>query len=629
MTANNGIQRKLKAIFSADVHGYSKLMGDDDEYTVNLITNYREIMEGLIEQHQGRVVDAPGDNILAEFASSLNAVHCAIAVQRRLEAENTKLPDNRRMNFRIGINLGDVLHKDDRIYGNGVNIAARIENLADPGGICISRGVYDQVEGKLAIGFADLGPHTVKNIRTPVRVFKVLLGPHDKGKSVGTTKAKVSKRRLMPAVIIVLVVIIGSAVIWHQQAKPTFEAASIDRMAYPLPDKPSIVVLPFENFSDDAKLNFFASGLTEDLTASLSKAPDLFVISKNSAATYKERPIDVKQVAEELGIQYVLEGSVQKAGDKLRITVQLIDALLGRHLWADRFDRKAKDIFALQDDIVKNVIVELQVELTQGAAARVASRGTDSLDAWLLRIEAQGEFIKFTREGMIRARELYEAARQADPNWSRPVAGLASVDWYEAKQGWSTSREESIQSGMTLAQRAIQMDPDSPLGYQTLGNLYALTGQGERAIELRRKAAELAPNDLVAVAGLATRLKDFGGEQEAVKLFEQAMRLSPKHPWWVPYAYGVALHLVGRKEEAVQSFKEAIVLNPHHVLPKAFLAAVYADLGRIDAAKAAADEVMRIDSKFSTTRLMQSHTLHDPARDDQFKTLMLQAGLPE
>lgn len=627
--ANNGIQRKLKAILSADVQGYSKLMGDDDEYTVNLITNYREILEGLIEQHQGRVVDAPGDNILAEFASSLNAVHCAIEIQGRLETENTKLPDNRRMNFRIGINLGDILHKDDRIYGNGVNIAARIENLADPGGICISRGVYDQVEGRLDIGFADLGQHTVKNIRKPVRVFKVLLGSHDKGKSVGTTNAKGSNWRSIPVAIIVLVVIIGSAVILHQQAKSKFEAASIDRMAYPLPDKPSIVVLPFENYSDDAKLNFFASGLTEDLTASLSKAPDLFVISKNSAATYKERPIDVKQVAEELGIQYVLEGSVQKAGDKLRITVQLVDALVGRHLWADRFDRKAKDIFALQDEIVKNVIVELQVELTQGAAARVAGRGTDSLDAWLLRLEAQGEFIKFTREGMIRARELYEAAHQADPDWSRPLAGLASIDWYEAKQGWSTSKEESIESGIKLAQRAIQMDPDSPLGYQTLGNLYALTGQGERAIELRRKAAELAPNDLVAVAGLATRLKDFGGEQEAVKLFEQAMRLSPKHPWWVPYAYGVALHLVGRKEEAVQSFKEAIILNPNHVLPKAFLAAVYADLGRIDAAKATADEVMRIDSKFSTTRLMQSHTLHDPVRDDQFKTLMLQAGLPE
>jgi len=627
--ANNGIQRKLKAIFSADVQGYSKLMGDDDESTVNTITAYREIMANLIEKHQGRVVDAPGDNILAEFGSSLNAVLCAIEIQRKLDTENGKLADNRRMNFRIGINLGDILHKNDRIYGDGVNIAARLENLADPGGICISRGVYEHVEGKLDAGFADLGPHTVKNIRKPVRIYKVLLGSGDNSKSAGTIAPKGLNRRLMIAAIIVMVAIIGGAVIWYLQTKPKFEAASIDRMAYPLPDKPSIVVLPFENYSDDARLNFFASGLTEDLTASLSRAPDLFVISRNSAATYKGKPIDIKVVAEEQGIQYVLEGSVQKAGDKLRITIQLVDALSGRHLWAERFDRQPKDIFALQDEIVKNVIVELQVELTQGASARVASRGTNSLEAWLLRIEAQGEFIKFTREGMIRARELYEAAHKADPNWSRPLAGLASIDWYEAKQGWSTYKEESIQSGMELAQRAIQIDPDSPLGYQTLGNLYALTGQGERSIELRRKAAELAPNDLVAVAGLATRLKDFGREQEAVNLFEQAMRMSPKHPWWVPYAYGVTLHLVGRKEEAVQSFKKAITLNPNHVLPRAFLAAVYADLGRIDEANAAAKEVIRLDPKFTATRLMQSHTLHDPVKDAKFRNLMQRAGLPD
>jgi adenylate cyclase len=353
------------------------------------------------------------------------------------------------------------------------------------------------------------------------------------------------------------------------------------------------------------------------------------VISRSSAATYEGKPVDVKQVAEEQGVQYVLEGSIQKADDKLRITTQLVDALNGHHLWADRFDRQTKDIFTIQDEIVKHVMVELQVELTQGAAARVASQGTDNLEAWLLRIEAYGEFIKFTREGMIRARELYEAANQADPNWSRPIASLATIDWYEAKQGWSTSKEESIQLGMELAKRAIQMDPNSPLGYQTLGNLYALTGQGERAIELRRKAAELAPNDLVAVAGLATRLKDFGGEGEAVELFEQAMRLSPKHPWWVPSAYGVALHLVGRKEEAVQSYKRAIALNPNHVLPQAFLAAVYADLDRIDEANATAKEVMRLDPKFTATRLMQSHTLHDPARDARFRNLMQRAGLPE
>lgn len=623
------MQRELKAIFSADVQGYSRLMGDDDEHTVKTITTYRGIIAALIEKHQGRVVDAPGDNLLAEFGSSLNAIHSAIEIQRTLGTENEKLPDNRRMDFRIGINLGDVLHKDDRIYGHSVNIAARIENLADPGGICISRGVYDQVESKLELGFADLGPHSVKNIEKPVRIYKVLLNQADVGKLIGATKTKASIGRWMVLTIIVLVVAVGGAGLWYQQLKPELEPASMDRMTYPLPDKPSIAVLPFENYSDDAKLNFFASGLTEDLTASLSKAPDLFVISKSSAATYKGKPIDFKQVAEEQGIQYVMEGSVQKEEDKLRITVKLIDALNGRNLWADRFDRRAKDIFALQDEIVKHVIVELQVELTQGAAARVASRGTDNLDAWLLKIEAHGEFIKFTREGMVRARELYEAAHQADPDWARPIAGLASVDWYEAKQGWRISKEASIQSGIELALQAIQMDPDEPQGYQTLGNLYALTGQGERAIELRRKAADLAPNDLAAVAGLATRLKDFGGEQEAVKLFEQAMRLSPKHPWWVPYAYGVTLHLVDRKEEAVESFKKAIALNPTHVLPQAFLAAVYADLGRIDEAKTTANEVMRLEPEFTATRLIQNHTLHDPARDAQFIGLMHRAGLPE
>jgi adenylate cyclase len=626
--ANIGIQRKLRAIFSADVQGYSRLMGDDDEYTVNTITTYRETIAQLIEKHHGRVVDAPGDNILAVFDSSLNAIRSAIEIQETLKTKNEKLPDNRRMNFRIGINLGDILHQDDRIYGDGVNIAARIENLADPGGICISRGVYEQVDGKLDIGFADLGSHSVKNIKKPVNIYKVLIDANDPIAMVGIPKAKISIRRWMIVAIVTLTILIGSVGIWYQQSRPKFEPASIDRMVYPLPNKPSIAVLPFENYSDDAKLDFFASGLTEDLTASFSKEPDLFVISKSSADTYKEKPVEIKQVAEEQGVQYVMEGSVQKAEDKLRITVQLIDAVKGRHLWADRFDRQAKDIFALQDEIVKKVFVELQVELTQGAVARFASRGTNSLEAWLLRVEAYGEFFKFTREGMARARELTVAANKADPNWSRPLAVLASIDWYEAKQGWSNSKEESIKSGMELAERAIQMDPNDPLGYQALGNLFRLRGQAERAIEMRRKAAELAPNDFLAISGLATILKDFGEEQEAVKLFEQSIRLSPKHPWHVSYAYGITLYLVGRKEEAVQSLKKAIDQNPTHVLPQAFLAAVYVDLGRLDEAKATAKQVMQLNPNFTATRLIKSHTFHDPAKDAQFRNLMHRAGLP-
>jgi TolB-like protein/class 3 adenylate cyclase len=628
LMASNNIQRKLRVILSADVQEYSRLMGDDEEYTVDTITAYRETISRLITKHHGKVVDAPGDNLLAIFDSSLNALHAAIDIQRALASKNKHLPENRRMNFRIGINMGDILHKDDRIYGDGVNLAARIENLADPGGICISRGVYEQVDGKLGVDFTDLGRHSVKNIKKPVTIYKVLIGSDG-------DDARVSKNRKAPiqlrvaGIIIAMTLLIGGGGIWYRQHQSRLQPASIDSMAYPLPDKPSITVLPFENYSDDATLDFFASGITEDLTASLSKSPDLFVISIMSAAAYKGKPIDVKQVAEEQGVRYVLDGSIQKANDKLRITIQLIDAINGRHLWAERFDRIAADIFDLQDEIIKHVIVELHVELTQGASARVASRGTDNLDAWLLKIEAQGEFNKFTKAGMLRARELYEAAREADPDWARILAGLAAVDWYEAKQGWSSSKQASIESGIELARRAIEMDPDEPQGYQTLGNLYALTGQGERAIELRRKAAELAPNDLVAVAGLATRLKDFGREQEAVKWFEQAMRLSPKHPWWVPHAYGVTLHLVGRKTEAVQSLQKAIALNPEHVLPRAFLAAVFADLGRIDDARAAANEVVRLDPKFSVNRLMRSHTFNDPERDAKFKHLMKGAGLPD
>lgn len=626
---NISIQRKLKAIFSADVQGYSRLMGDNDEHTVETITAYREIIAQLIENHHGRVVDAPGDNILAMFDSSLNAIQSAIEIQEKIKVKNKKLPENRRMDFRIGINLGDILHKDDRIYGDGVNIAARIENLADPGGICISRGIYEQVDGKLDVGFADLGAHQVKNIKNPVKIYKVLVDPHDPNTMGGVPKEKTPIRLWIIGVVVTVTILAGGVGIWYQQLKPSFEPASIVRMAYPLPDKPSIAVLPFENYSDDTKLDFFASGLTEDLTASLSKEPDLFVISRSSTAAYKGKSIDIKQVAEEQGVQYVLGGSVQKAEEKLRITVQLIDAVKGRHLWADRFDRQAKDIFALQDEIVKNVFVELQVELTQGAMSRVAGRGTNSLEAWLLRVEAYGEFFKFTREGMIRARELYGAAHKADPNWSRPIAGLASVDWYEAKQGWSASKENSIKSGMELAERAIRMDPNDPLGYMALGNLYRLRGQADRAIELRRKAAELAPNDYLAIAGLATILKDFGEEQEAVKLFEQAMRVSPKHPWHVSYGYGVTLYLAGRKEEAVQSLKKAIDQNPTHVLPQAFLTAIYVDLGRLDEAKATANQVRQLNSSFTATRLLKSHTFHDPEKDAHFRNLMHRAGLPD
>ncbi len=319
---------------------------------------------------------------------------------------------------------------------------------------------------------------------------------------------------------------------------------------------------------------------TDGLTTALSKAPGLFVIARNSAASYKGKSFQIKQVTEELGVQYVLEGSVQKAGERLRITAQLIDALSGNHLWADRFDRQASEVFALQDEIVKRVFVELQVKLTEGDHARVASRGTKSLKAWLLRIEAYDELLKWTQEAHVRALELYRSAHEADPNWGWPLAGISIIHWYAAKRGWSESRAESIRLGIEFAERAIKIGPNEPLGYMALGNLFYLIDQPERGTELRRKAIELAPNSFAAVAGLAMRLKEFGREQEAIELFEKAIRLSPKHPWWLPFGYGLALHLVDRMEDAVETYGKTIGLSPKNANTHARLAALYVDLGQ-------------------------------------------------
>ncbi len=623
------VRRRLAAILAIDVVGYSRLMEEDEAGTLARLKAYREnLIEPEIAAHQGRIVKLMGDGILVEFASVVDAVAGAVAIQRGMAQQNEGEPEDRSIAIRIGINLGDVIIDGDDIYGNGVNVAARLESLAEPGGICISGRVLDQVEKNVNVGFAFLGPQTVKNIEKPVNAYKVLLDPADAGTIVGAPKGKATRRPWLVAAVVVLVAVAGGFGLWDYQIRPEFEPASADRMAYPLPDDPSIAVLSFDNFSDDPQLDIFASGLTENLTSSLSKAPGLFVIARNSATTYKGKSINVKQVAEELGVRYVLEGSVQKAGEKLRITVELIDALSGRNIWSDRFDRQASDFFDLQDEITGRVFAELRVKLTDGDRARVVRRGTNSLEAMLYFAEGYGEMLKWTREGHIRAQELFEAAANADPKFARALGGIATIHWYAAKRGWSLSPEDSIRLGMEFAERAIEVDPEEPLGYQLLGNLYFLVNQPERAIQLRRNAIDLAPNDFTTVAGLAMRLKEFGREQEAVELFEHAMRLSPKHPWWVPFGYGLALHLVGRKEEAENTYKTVIDLNPNNANTYARLAALYVDLGRIGDAESAAQEVLRLNPKFHVGSYLKSYPLHDPERLDWYEDLLLKASLP-
>jgi adenylate cyclase len=627
------MERKLSAILATDVVGYSRLMGEDEAGTLTALKSHRaELIDPKATQYNGRTIKLMGDGALMEFDSVVDAVAFAVEVQNAMRDRNKDVSDERQIVYRIGINIGDVIVDGDDIYGDGVNVAARLEGLAEAGGICVARNVHDQVRDKLDLNFQDLGEVSVKNIARPVRAFQIVMDKKAAALSTpivqGAARRMPSTRTFVAAAIALILLAVGAG-LWMRSNSLDFTPAVAANMAFPLPDKPSIAVLPFEALSDDKKLGYFTTGLTEGLTGALARVPGLFVISNQSVATYKGKPVRLKQAAEEQGVQYLLKGSVQKSDDKLRINARLVDALIGRNVWTGSFDRPDGDVFAVQDEIVKRVSVELQVKLAEGGHARSASRGTNSLKAWLLSVQGKAQFTTFTRDGMIKARELDEAAQHADPNWSRPVASLALVDWYEARRGWSASRKDAIRSGMALAERAIQMDPNDPLGYQALGNLLFLIGQPKRGIEVRRKAIKIAPNDSLVVAGLAARLVLWGGEQEAVELIERAIRLSPKHPWWVSTIYGHALHLVGRKEEAVAALKRAIDQKPRSVSPQVRLAAVYADLGRMNEAKAAATEVKLRKPKFTASRYMKSYSLNDPKRDAWFKALLLRAGLPE
>jgi adenylate cyclase len=343
-----GFKRKLTAILSADVKEYSRLMSQDERGTIRTLIAYKEAMSMLIQEYRGRVVDSPGDNLLAEFGSVVDAVNCAVEIQRELAERNAKLPPARQMEFRIGINLGDVVEEEGRIYGDGVNIAARIEGLTEGGGICISRNVYDQVKNKLSLEYEYLGEHTVKNIADPVSVYRILTEPQVAG-------PKITK-------------------------------------GFELPDKPSIAVLPFVNMSGDPEQEYFSDGISEEIITGLSKIPQMFVIARNSSFTYKGTPVKAQVVSKELGVRYILEGSVRKAGNRVRITAQLVDAVTGLHLWAERYDRDLGDIFALQDEITMKILTALQVELTEGQQARVYGTGTDNFEAYIKFLQARKFF---------------------------------------------------------------------------------------------------------------------------------------------------------------------------------------------------------------------------------------------
>jgi len=575
-------KRKLTAILSADVKGYSRLMGDNEAETVKTLTTYRKIMGELIQQHRGRVIDSPGDNILAEFGSVVDAVQCSVAAQNEFKARNAELPENRRMVFRIGVNLGDVIEEEGRIYGDGVNIAARLESLADPGGICISKTAFDQIETKLPLRYEYLGEQQVKNIAKPVAAYRIRM-ERDLSSTEGSPGLK-------------------------------------------LPDKPSIAVLPFVNMSEEPAQEYFSDGMSEDIITSLSQLPNIFVIARNSTFTYKGKSVNVQQVSRELGVKYILEGSVRKVGNRVRITAQLIDGTTGHHVWGERYDRNLEDIFAIQDEVTFKILKELQVKLTSGEQVRLYFRGTENIDAYLKMNQARNYFYRGDRGNNIVARQICQEVIALDPKWELPYSVIGWTHWNDARMGWSDSPEESGREAFQYAQKSISLN-ESSIAHGLLSFLYLITGVHEKALFEGERSIALAPHSADAHAHYAFSLAFAGEPERAMPYIETALRLNPFPPSWYFVVLGVTFRFLGRYVEAIAAYKKAISIEPGSLIAHVVLTIAYVLDGRDMEARVEAEEVLRIDPKFSVERYAKSLTFMNQAYGDISLAALRKAGL--
>jgi adenylate cyclase len=591
------VQRRLAAILAADVAGYSRLMGADEEGTLAALKLLRrELADPKIKQHRGRIVKTTGDGLLVEFASVVDAVRCAVDVQREMTERNTGVPAERRIEFRIGINLGDIIIDKSDIYGDGVNVAARLEALAEPGGICVSRVVRDQVRDKLDFAFEDMGEQQVKNIARPIRVHRIRPAEEANVPSVGPS---------------------------HPAPSPLLA----------LPEKPSIAVLPFENMSGDREQEYFADGVVEDVITALSRLAWLFVIARNSSFTYKGKAVDVKQVGRELGVRYVLEGSVRKAGSRVRITGQLIDTSTGAHIWADRIDGGLEDIFELQDQVTSKVVGAIEPKLRLSEIARSARKLTDSLDAYDLFLRALAEVHKMTLDGNRGGIRLLQRALAIDPSYA-PAAGL--VGWgysMQRVQGWIPLAEAETTEGIRLAKHAIEMGQDDPDALWMAGiTLWLLAGEFALSASVIDRALALNSNSASAWMARGWVQSILNRPQPAIESLHRAMRLSPLDP--LGYMFKAALafaHTVaGQFEEALEWVDQSLHDQERFVPAIRYRAALCGHLGRIEEGREWLRRLMAVRPGLTITKYMREASVYQPPEIRAiFADGFRRAGLPE
>ncbi len=630
-------ERRLAAILATDMVAYSRFMEADETGTLAALNERRrEIIDPAITDHRGRIVKTTGDGLLVEFASVVDAVGCAVSFQRAMAARNDGIPEDQQIRFRVGINLGDIIVEGNDIFGEGVNIAARIESLAEPGGVSVSAAVHQQLKSKIDIEYEDQGLQSVKNIEEPIHIYKLLLEPQNKEVEAAVTPSV--GIRPMPAVAfaVVLVFCLSAGALWWNYGAPDPEPAGPDDSILSATDDRTIAVLPFQNLSNDEAHDYFADGIAEDIITDLSKIAGLFVIARNTSFQYRDGSEDLVQVGRDLGVRYILEGSVRRAGDQVRINAQLIDASTGGHVWAERYDGTMDNVFAAQDRVTDLIIGALRVQLTPSEQKAIDEHGTDkpdAYDAYLRGLRLISDRRRLDVEANDAAQAAFMEAVRIDPEYALAYAGLAWAKWLYIE---TVSEQFPYQEIADLAERSISIT-DNALAHRALAKQYfapmgfwsTSTSQPELAVLELESARKLQPNDPDVLADLAMGLPFVGRPEEAITLLQRARELNPNHPTWYFAPLGIALLLNGEAERAVEHLRIWTEANEHWQTPYIFLASALGNAGDIAAAQVALDKYHDMWGYVSTLRAVRTHWVMDADEEEIFMNGLRLAGMQE
>jgi adenylate cyclase len=602
---------QLAVILHADVVGSTSLVQKNEALAHERIQATFRQFSKAINSYSGNTCELRGDALIAEFEKASDAVAAALAFQILNEAFNATLSDDIQPSLRIGISMGEVIVADNTITGAGIVLAQRLEQLADSGGVVVQGAVSETVPARMPYVFESLGEQVLKGFDHPVRAFSVSLKsgevvptPEDRSETQSTEH----NNPLFPAKL----------------SRDSYQALTGERLE--LPSKPSIAVLPFQNMSGDPEQEFFADGMSEDIITALSRLPNLVVIARNSTFVYKGRAIDVRQVGRDLAVSHVLEGSIRKSGDRLRITVQLVDTRDGGHVWAERYDRKLDDIFAVQDEITHNIVIELQVKLVRGEAANLFITRTNSVEAWEHAMRAAPLVDSHVKDNVADARQLLKRAIELDQNYSNAWVLMGWLCWEESVWNWCNDTDEAMQEALDSAQKALAIDPNFPMAYSLLASIHMVLGEAAVSITMAEKAVELAPNNSLVQAFLGNVLMDAGRIEEGIQKMKKAIRLCPFPIPWYLMVFGAGYHLNGDNNAAITALNQAIEREPESHLARVWLASTFAEIGRFDEAKTVSKEVLDIEPNFSALRWANSFKSKSHKR---LKDNLLAAGLPE